>query len=81
MAISNSGSSLSTAAVAGTAAAVAVSALLLIFICTLVLAITLVKAQQRDKRALVKTPSAVIYEEVTDTLYKEMQGNEVNLPT
>ena len=58
--ISNSNNSLSTAAVAGIAAAVAVSALLLIFICTLVLAITLVKAQRKKIRTLDKTPSTSI---------------------
>ena len=54
--ISDSSAFLNTAAVAGTTAAVAVSALLLIFICTLVLAITLVKARHKKIRTLDKTP-------------------------
>ena len=74
--ISNSGSSLSTAAVAGTAAAVAVSALLFIFIiCTLVLAIILVKAQQRKITTLGETPSTSINGQ-GNALSVIVQGNE-----
>ena len=73
--ISNSSASLSTAAVAGTAAVVVVSALLLIFICTLVLAITLVKARQRKIAALDETPSTSISGQ-GNALSVIVQGNE-----
>ena len=68
--IANSSAPLSTVA----AAVIAVSGLLLIFLCTLVLAITLVKmAQQKKKRTSAETPTAI--------LSMKLQENEADTPT